>query len=270
MQTEKLPRVRGYLKPLSSFKHLHEWEAVVNRLIDLQTRGVDSRGGEISCKMPEFCSNEDALAFVQTVAQNFEYLLTHEVDRWDLFTRKNALDFVEDFANHRFWGISQEYEDYFPDISSLKFSYFYSRGDVEPYVLLDENYTMQLYGSLQNHKKLLHFTDMDGLARIQRSIEEGTPFDVSSFTIANRPFFREDSNIIVEFIGNVRAGFRSDIKSYAVEGGRKACNMYRLQYPGHDKNNICYELDSCDGSIKTSLWNEYIATPMEIISYHKR
>ena len=36
--------------------------------------------------------------------------------------------------------------------------------------------------------------------------------------------------------------------------------------PGKDLNNICYELDSCDGSVRTSLWNEYIATPLEIIS----
>ena len=34
---------------------------------------------------------------------------------------------------------------------------------------------------------------------------------------------------------------------------------------GKDQNNICYELDSCDGNVKTSLWNEYIATPIEVL-----
>ena len=69
----------------------------------------------------------------------------------------------------------------------------------------------------------------------------------------DRPFFRPLSNILVELIGNVRAGFRSDVKSIALDNGRRACNMYRLEYPGRDVNNICFELDSCDASVKTSL-----------------
>ena len=85
-----------------------------------------------------------------------------------------------------------------------------------------------------------------------------------------RPFFREESNVLVKFIGNVRAGFRSDIKSYAVDNGRRSCNMYRLEYPGENVSNICYELDTCDGKIETSLWNEYVATPIEIISVEQR
>ena len=74
------------------------------------------------------------------------------------------------------------------------------------------------------------------------------------------------SNYIIEFIGNVRAGFRSDIKSFATSSGRRAVNLYRLEYPGKDINNICYELDSCDGDVRTSLWNEYIATPLQVIN----
>jgi hypothetical protein len=65
--------------------------------------------------------------------------------------------------------------------------------------------------------------------------------------------------------GNIRAGFRSDIKSMAIDNGRRACNMYRLEYPGRDLNNICYELETCDGDVRTSLWNEYIATPIRIL-----
>jgi hypothetical protein len=29
-------------------------------------------------------------------------------------------------------------------------------------------------------------------------------------------------------------------------------------------------LDSCDGEVRTSLWNEYIATPIEIVSIETR
>ena len=77
-------------------------------------------------------------------------------------------------------------------------------------------------------------------------------------------------NLIVTLVGNVRSGFRSDIKSMAVDNGLRACNLYRLEYPGHDVSNICYELESCDGDVRTSLWNEYIATPIQIIAYQIR
>ena len=75
--------------------------------------------------------------------------------------------------------------------------------------------------------------------------------------------------LVVEMIGNVRAGFKSDIKSYAIDNGRKACNLYRLGYPSDTENNICYELDSCQSSLETALWNEYIATPMKILNVRK-
>ena len=51
--------------------------------------------------------------------------------------------------------------------------------------------------------------------------------------------------MVVRLLGDVRGAFRSDVKSMALDNGRRACNMYRLEYPGHDVNNICYELDSC-------------------------
>ncbi len=188
-----------------------------------------------------------------------------ETERYDLLTRKNVLDFIEDFVNHRFWGIEREFEDYFPDIRKLRFAYFYSRGDLEPYVLLDEEYTTQLYGSLNNVKELNHYTSPSGLVRLQEAISTGQTFDISTFTVANRPFFRKESTLLLTISGNVKAGFRSDIKSVATDTGRRACNMYRLAYPGRDISNICYELETCSGDVKTSLWNEYIAEPIEIL-----
>ena len=42
--------------------------------------------------------------------------------------------------------------------------------------------------------------------------------------------------------------------------------MHRLQYPGKDVNNICYDLTTCDDeSVITGLWNEYIVTPLRIL-----
>ena len=252
-------QVRGYVKPSSAFLTLAQWEEVVNEVLSIQKQGYDTRaGGERSARLNEI------------VDKYFGYQYNVETQRYDLLTRKNVMDFIEDFVNHRFWGLEREFGHYFPDVSRLKFAYFYSRGDMEPYVLMDEEFTMQLYGSTYNPKELLHYTTEEGLRRIEASIASGKQFDISTFTQAERPFFRSESNIIVKLLGNVRAGFRSDIKSVVVDTGRRACNMYRLEYPGRDVNNICYELDSCDGEVRTSLWNEYIATPIKVMNYEVR
>ena len=54
------------------------------------------------------------------------------------------------------------------------------------------------------------------------------------------------------------------MKSFATTGGRRAMNLYRLDYPGDDLTNICYDLEDCEPD-RTALWNEYIVTPIEII-----
>ncbi len=253
-KAEEKTRVRGYMKPDSSFFTLEEWKVAVEILLDLQKEGIDVRGS----RHPDPRLNA-------ILERYFGYQLNVEVDRWDLLTEKNVLDFIEDFVNHRFWGLKKEFGHYFPDMNRLRFAYFYSRGDMEPYVLLDDEFTEQLYGSVYNPKVLLHYTTASGVKRIQNAIDTGQLFDISTFTVAERPFFRPESNLVLKISGNVRAGFRSDIKSMAVDSGRRACNLYRLEYPGEELNNICYELETCDGEVKTSLWNEYIATPIEIL-----
>ena len=258
-------KVRGYFKPASSFFTLEEWEYFVLKMLELQEMGFDSRGGEISCKHESACSTDQMHMIKSLIEKYFTFQLGVEVPRYDLLTEKNVYDFIEDFVNHRFWSFERDFGGYFPDIGKLKFSYFYSRGDLEPYVLLDDVFTEQMYGSTNNPKELFHYTTLSGVERIEESIRAGVGFDISCFTTAKRPFFRKESNVILRLVGNVRAGFRSDIKSFAVDNGRRCCNLLRLEYPGRDKNNICYELDSCNGEVRTSLWNEYIATPMEIL-----
>ena len=248
-------KVLGYLKPDSSFHTLAEWEEIVNEILDLQQAGFDTRGGQVG-------ESKDLLRIIN---DNFGFQLHTETERYDLLTRKNVLDFIEDFVNHRFWGLEKEFGHYFPDITKLRFAYFYSRGDLEPYVLLDEEYTTQLYGSLDNVKELSHYTSPAGLVRLQEALSTGQTFDISTFTVAERPFFRQTSTLLVTMMGNVKAGFRSDVKSVATDTGQRACNMYRLEYPGKDTSNICYELETCAAGVKTSLWNEYIAEPLEII-----
>ena len=260
-------KVLGYIRPAESFYTLDEWQSVVEELIALQSSGLDTRGGEISCKHPTFCSEADMDRFVQILGKCWGYQLDVETERYDLLTMKNALDFIEDFVNHRFWGFEREFGSYFPDINRLRFAYFYSRGDMEPYVMLDDEYTSQLYGSLDNVAELQHFTSEEGLERIATAISAGEQFDISTFTVAERSFFRPTSNLSVTLTGNVRAAFRSDVKSLALDNGRRACNMYRLEYPGKEVNNICYDLSACldQTRVETDLWNEYIATPLQIV-----
>ena len=248
-------KVLGYVKPDSAFHTLDGWENFVNRVLQLQKQGASVRGGEIK--------GSDEL--VELINSFFSFQLDTEVERYELLTRKNVIDFIEDFVNHRFWGLKREFGSYFPDIDKLRFAYFYSRGDLEPYVLIDDEFTKQFYGGLDNPLELKHYTSVNGIERIQKAIDKGDAFDISAFTVMTQPFFRATSNKIITFKGNVRAAFRSDVKSFATSTGRKAVNLYRLEYPGEEEN-ICPDLETlCADDTDTSLWNEIIATPMEIL-----
>ena len=254
--------VHGYIKPESAFHTLAEWEIFVNQILKNQ-----KEGNYISHGHGQLVGPEELLKLVDDF---YGFQLTVDVNRYDLLTTKNVLDHIEDFVNHRFWALENEYGQYFKDMSELKFAYFYSRGDMEPYVLIDDAFTEQIYGSTDNPKTLYHYTHKEGVERIQRSIDSGDPFDISAYTVAEREFFRAKSNLIMEFEGNVRAGFRSDVKSYSVSNGRKCVNLHRMGYPG-EKNNLCTDLEKdCNGELKTSLWNEFIVTPIRILEVYEK
>jgi len=261
-------KVLGYIKSVDIFKTIAEWSQIAETILAFQRAGFDTRGGSFRCTDTLECSTSEFDAFRGVVMHNFGYLL-HDVERFDAVGSKNFFNFIEDFVNYRIWGMAREFGGYFPDITRLKFAFLYTRDDIEPYVLLDDEFTLQIYGSLNNQKELLHYTSEDGLQNIIAAMNQGNPFDISCFTKMERQFFRKESNLLVTLVANVRAGFRSDIKSFAVSDGRRACNMYRLEYPGH-QSNLCYELESCDGELLTSLWNEYIATPLQILKVERR
>lgn len=257
-ETVKKLYVHGYIKPESSFHTLAEWEKFVNTILDFQKKGHYVSHGHGNLVGPD--------RLVGLIEDFYGFQLNVDVERYDLLTSKNVLDHIEDFVNHRYWSLEQEFSQYFEDISELRFAYFYSRGDLEPYVMIDDAFTEQIYGSIDNPKVLYHYTHAEGVERILRAIKSGDPFDISAYTVAQRPFFREKSNKIMEFRGNVRAGFRSDVKSYSVSNGRKCVNLHRLGYPGKGKDNLCTDLENdCNGELKTSLWNEFIVTPLEIL-----
>jgi hypothetical protein len=255
--------VHGYIKPEAAFHSLSQWEEeLVNKVLQFQKDGHYISHGHGKIVGP----NE----LVSLIDQFYGFQLNVDVERYPLLTTKNVLDHIEDFSNHRFWSLENEFGQYFNNIDSLKFAYFYSRGDMEPYVLIDDAFTEQVYGSSDNPKVLYHYTHKEGVERIQRAIENGQPFDISAYTVAERDFFRSKSNLIMKFEGNVRAGFRSDVKSYSVSNGRKCVNLHRLGYPGKE-DNLCTNLDNdCNGELKTSLWNEFIVTPLEILDVSQK
>ena len=249
--------VHGYIKPESAFHTLSQWGEVVNKILQFQKQGHYISHGHGKVVGPD--------ELVSLIDEFYGFQISVDVDRYDLLTTKNVLDHIEDFANHRYWSLENEFSQYFENMDDLRFAYFYSRGDLEPYVLVDDAFTEQIYGSTNNPKVLYHYTHQEGVERIQRAIDGGDPFDISAYTVAKRDFFRSKSNLIMEFEGNVRAGFRSDVKSYSVSNGRKCVNLHRMGYPGK-KNNLCTDLENdCNGELKTSLWNEFIVTPIKIL-----
>ena len=252
-------KIRGYVRPADQFHTLGVWEKNINEMLALQAKGMSVRGAKITIDPEQPVASD---RWLKLIDHFFGYLLEVETDRFGL-TEKNVLDFIEDLINHRFWSLKKQYEGYFPDINLLKFGFLYSRGDIEPYVMIDQEFTEQFYGSTNNIKTVKHFTTGQGLKRIVESIENEEDFDISTFTVVASPFFRDESNVVVTLDANVRAAFRSDIKSLALDNGRRAANLHRLDYPG-EQTNICPSLDLCDGELKTSLWNEIIATPVKV------
>ena len=58
---------------------------------------------------------------------------------------QSVLDFIEDFINHRVWGLSDEFAEYIVNIDNDKIAFFQSRGAIEPYILLDKQFTEDTY-----------------------------------------------------------------------------------------------------------------------------
>ena len=249
--------VRGYFHPYKSFATIAEWEAVAKEFIALEKQGFDTRGGMID-------NNPELISLVH---KWFGFQLYVETQRFEQLTQKMVLDFIEDFVNHRVWGLADEFKDYIVDINDDKFAFFYSRGAIEPYILLDKRFTTDTYGSNDVEVISLHWTDEVGLKNLQDSIDNKSQFSISTFTTQAKSFFRPESNILVKIKGNLVAAFQSDVKSLVVDNGDRAANLFRFSYPDNE-NNLCRDWEKCKEN-KTALWNEIIMKPVEILDYKK-
>ena len=255
-------KVRGYIHPESSFATISQWEQIAEEFLSLQKKGVDTRGGILD--------QDPKLA--ELVMRWFSYQLYVETQHFDLLTQKNVLDFIEDFVNHKVWGLRREFAPYFYDdgrdasyIDDLKIGYFYSRGDIEPYVLLCDKFVQNTYGTTNHTMTTLHWTSKQGLVNLQDSIDNNHTYAISTFTKQWKPFFRPESNILTKLEGKLVAAFRSDVKSIATDRGNRAANLYRMAYPG-EGDNLCKHVEDCTGEA-TSLWNEIIIKPIKIVNY---
>jgi hypothetical protein len=247
--------VRGYFKPESSFHTIAEWEAICEEFLALEKQGFDTRGGTIDYS-PQL---------IQLINKYFSHQLYIETEQFADLTRKKVLDFIEDFVNHRVWSLRKDYKDYIVNIDNDKVAFFQSRGAIEPYLLMDEQFTIDTYGTADEEVTALHWTSKVGLINIVDGIKNGWNFEISTFTTQAREFFRPDANILVKVKGTLVAAFKSDAKTFATDKGHKAVNMFRLSYPDNE-NNLCRNVEDCKDN-KTSLWNEIVMKPKEVIMY---
>ena len=247
--------VRGYQKPEAAFHTIPEWKDICYEFLALQKKGFDTRGGQI----------DDNPQLIGLVNKYFGYQLYVETELYDAHTKKNVLDFIEDFVNHRIWAIETEFKKYIVNIENDKIAFFFSRGAIEPYILLDKKFTIDTYKSSNIDIISYHWTSPQGLKNIQDSLESGYTFALSTFTVQAKDFFRPESNVLVKLEGNLVAAFQSDVKSFATDRGNRAANLFRFSYPDNE-NNLCRNWDECKEN-KTSLWNEIIMKPKKVLAY---
>jgi hypothetical protein len=247
--------VRGYFKPESSFHTIGEWESIANEFLELQKQGFDTRGGTID--------NNPKL--IDLINKYFQYQLYIETEQFPDLTRRKVLDFIEDFVNHRVWSVKDEFKEYLVNIDNDRIAFFNSRGNIEPYVLLNEQFTKDLYGNDTTELVTFHWANKEGLINLIDGTKNGWKFEISTFTTQAKEFFRPESNILVKLKGTLVAAFKSDAKSFATDRGHKAANMYRLGYP-EGESNLCRNLKDCAQN-KTHLWNEIIIKPIEVMEY---
>ena len=248
-------KVRGYFKPESSFHTISEWETICKKFLALQKNGFDTRGGTIDYS-PQL---------IELINNYFSYQLFIETEQFPDLTRKKVLDFIEDFVNHKVWSLRKDYKDYIINIDNDKIAFFYSRGAIEPYLLMDEQFTMDTYGTVDEEITALHWTSKEGLINLIDSVQNGYKFAISTFTTQAKEFFRPDANILVKVKGTLVAAFKSDAKTFATDKGHKAVNMFRLSYPDNE-SNLCRNVEDCRDN-KTSLWNEIVMEPKQVIMY---
>lgn len=250
--------IYGYYRTESSFRTISEWERIAKKILELQKKGIDTRDTILT----------DNIELLNIINNYFGYLYNAETENHNKFlTKKMVLNFIEDFANYRVWGLRDEFKDLINDIDDLKISFYMSRGDIHPYMLMDENFTKRIYGNTNLIVKTKHWTSLAGYKHLDLTIKTGNTYSISTFTVQGKQFFRPISNYLLTVKGYLVAAFKSDAYTLILDTGNRAANMYRLRYPNHE-SNLYLDIDELKDNA-TSLWNEIIVKPIEIIDSKK-
>ena len=245
-------KVRGNVHPEELFHTISYWKDVARQILVLQQQGFDTRMGVI----------DDHPELKSIIDKHFYYQLYIETEKYNPYlTPTIVLNFIEDFVNYRIWGFAREYGEYFQDINKLQIAFFYSRGDIEPYILIDDEYTKQTIGTLNLTANVYHWTTETAYYNMLDMIK-AYPYDISTFTVQTKKYFVPESNYLIKLNGLVKAAFHSDAKTIVTNTGKRAVNVYRLPHP--TGSNICPNVISCT-SIETSMWNEIVVRPLSII-----
>ena len=100
--------VHGYIKPENAFHTLSEWKVFVDKILSFQ-----KSGHYVSHSHGKVVGPEELQSLIDDY---YGFQLNVDVDRYDLLTSKNVLDHIEDFANHRYWSLEKECDQYFDNI----------------------------------------------------------------------------------------------------------------------------------------------------------
>lgn len=256
--------IRGYIHPSNEFFTIKEWQNIAKLFLMYEKKGYDVRGGNIT---DDASSNLSSL-----VNKYFGYLYNVDTHRYQtLINKRMVLDFIEDFINHRAFHLYDEFNDVLGDelINACKIAWFYSRGQIEPYIQLDDVFTNIVYNTLEYQIHSYHWTTEAGANNINTLINSKKLFELSTFTKQEKSYFVSQSNILLELRGTLVAAFHSDCKSFLLDDGTKAANLMRIGYPNDTNSNLCWDIDEINDTVETGLWNEIIIKPTQLISCKK-
>lgn len=256
--------IRGYIHPATEFLTITEWKTVAKIFLYYEKQGYDVRGGNIT--------DDPSSNLSMLINKYFGYVYNIDTHRYPTLINKHmVLDFIEDFINHRAFHLYDEFNDVLGDklINVCKIAWFYSRGQIEPYIQLNNEFTNIVYGRLDYPIHSFHWTTERGADNINTLINNNKSFELSTFTQQEKSYFVPQANILLELQGYLVAAFHSDCKSFLLDDGTKCANLMRIGYPNDNNSNLCWDINEINDTVETGLWNEIVIKPTQLISCQK-
>jgi hypothetical protein len=254
--------ILGYIHKADQFFTIDQWKDIAKKILLSEKNYKDMRGGIL----------DDDPNLINLVNKYFNYLYNIETERFpQQLPKTEVLNFIEDFINHRVWQLKDEFNEVLGDdiLKVAKISFCYSRGNIEPYMMIDDTITKLLYGTTTKKITTYHWCSEKGYGNIKTLLDNNQIFELSTFTKQYKRFFRPSNNILLTVTGYLCAAFKSDVKSFLLDNGCKAINLFRMGFPGENQTNLWRANDIADIDTlqdSTYLWNEVIIKVLNIDS----